>query len=101
MCDTSYDNALYSTVDKKITRELLVLNMHVCKSEIDKISALAEPEVLEFPANRDVIEGERVEFVVSVTGYPPPRMTWYHNGEEVKGDYSIQRCASSTETIAQ
>ena len=44
--------------------------------------------MLEFPENQDVIEGERVEFAVSVAGYSPPRMTWYHNGEEVKGDYS-------------
>ena len=45
--------------------------------------------MLEFPENQDVDEGERVEFAVSVTGYSPPRMTWYHNGEEVKGDFSI------------
>ena len=33
-------------------------------------------------------EGERVLFQVEVRGSPQPKVTWYHNGEEVVGDYS-------------
>ena len=41
-----------------------------------------------FPDNIQVIEGEEVAFRVKVTGVPWPRITWYHNGEEVVADYS-------------
>ena len=32
--------------------------------------------------------GEGVLFQVKVTGSPPPKLVWYHNGEEVVPDYS-------------
>ena len=41
-----------------------------------------------FPEDMKVFEGEEVVFRVKVTGFPQPRMTWYHNGEEVVADYS-------------
>ena len=41
-----------------------------------------------FPEDIRVFEGEEVVFRVKVTGFPQPKMTWYHNGEEVVADYS-------------
>ena len=41
-----------------------------------------------FPEDMEVFEGEEVVFRVKVTGFPQPKMTWYHNGEEVVADYS-------------
>ena len=41
-----------------------------------------------FPEDMNVSEGEEVVFKVKITGFPQPRMTWYHNGEEVVADYS-------------
>ena len=32
--------------------------------------------------------GEGVLFQVKLTGSPPPKLVWYHNGEEVVADYS-------------
>ena len=32
--------------------------------------------------------GEGVLFQVKVTGSPPPKLVWYHNGEEIVADYS-------------
>ncbi|CAI8048765.1 Receptor-type tyrosine-protein phosphatase F [Geodia barretti] len=47
------------------------------------------PRILQFPANIvRVVEGERVEFTVKVTGSPEPKLTWYHEGEEVMTNYS-------------
>ena len=49
----------------------------------------AGPRILQFPANIvRVVEGERVEFTVKVTGSPEPKLTWYHEGEEVMTNYS-------------
>ena len=41
-----------------------------------------------FPEETHVVEGEGVLFQVKVTGTPTPKLTWYHNGEEVFSDYS-------------
>ena len=49
---------------------------------------MTEPIIAMFPADKQVFEGEEVVFRVKVTGFPQPRMTWYHNGEEVVADYS-------------
>ena len=43
---------------------------------------------MDFPENTFVQEGEGVLFHVKVTGVPHPNLTWYHNGVEVKADYS-------------
>ena len=34
------------------------------------------------------MDGEAVPFQVKVTGTPPSKLMWYHNGEEVGVDYS-------------
>ena len=39
-----------------------------------------------FPEDKQVLEGEEVVF--KVTGFSQPKMTWYHNREEVVADYS-------------
>ena len=43
---------------------------------------------MKFPEDTYVQEGEGVLFQVKVTGVPHPNLTWYHNGVEVKEDYS-------------
>ena len=48
----------------------------------------AVPEIVEFPEDTDVMEGERVVFGVRVTGVPDPKLVWYHDGEEVVGELS-------------
>ena len=45
-----------------------------------------------FPEDMTVLEGDEVVFRVKVTGFPQPKMTWYHNGREIVADYS-QRLA--------
>ena len=50
----------------------------------------AEPRILQFPVGTvRVVEGERAQFDVKVTGDPQPKLTWYHEGEEVVTNYSI------------
>ena len=50
----------------------------------------AEPRIIQFPVGTiRVVEGERVQFDVKVTGDPQPKLTWYHEGEEVVTNYSI------------
>ena len=46
------------------------------------------PHIMEFPEDARVEKGEGVVFRVKVTGVPHPKLTWYHNGEEVVADYS-------------
>ena len=46
------------------------------------------PDIVKFPKETHVVEGEGVLFQVKVTGTPMPKLTWYHNGEEVFADYS-------------
>ena len=43
---------------------------------------------MQFSEDTYVQEGEGVLFQVEVTGIPKPKLTWYHNGEEVVADYS-------------
>ena len=46
-------------------------------------------EIVEFPEKVvRVVEGERVVFNVKVKGFPEPKLTWYHEGEEVMTNYS-------------
>ena len=49
-----------------------------------------EPEITMFPEDTEVTERRAVLFAVSVTGLPAPKMTWYHDGEEVAEDHSIE-----------
>ena len=49
---------------------------------------MTEPIIAMFPGEKQVLQGEEVVFRVKVTGIPQPKMTWYHNGEEVVADYS-------------
>ena len=46
------------------------------------------PVIVQFPEDTYIQEGEGVLFQVKVTGVPHPNLTWYHNGVEVKEDYS-------------
>ena len=52
-----------------------------------------------FPDDTQVIEGEEVVFRVKVTGDPQPKVTWYHNGEEVTADYSKDLAADGSITF--
>ena len=62
------------------------VKMCVCR---ECVYVYAGPRILQFPANIvRVVEGERVEFTVKVTGSPEPKLTWYHEGEEVMTNYS-------------
>ena len=53
--------------------------------------------------------GEGVLFQVKVTGSPPPKLVWYHNGEDVVADYycltmppvEVQHTGSSVQDTKQ
>ena len=45
------------------------------------------------------MRGEKVLFQVEVTGAPPPKLTWYHNGEEVVSDYSKELAEDGSLTM--
>ena len=47
-----------------------------------------EPKITKFPEDKHALEGEKIVFKVRVTGSPQPKLTWYHDGEEVVADYS-------------
>ena len=49
-----------------------------------------KPVILEFPEHSHMVEGQPVELHVRVSGSPVPKLTWYHNGEEVLADYSME-----------
>ena len=57
------------------------------------------PEIASFPEPEAVMEGERVVFRVRVTGSPQPKLTWYHDGVEVKGDYSKELAEDGSLTM--
>ena len=57
------------------------------------------PDIVEFPEKTHVVEGEGVLLQVKVTGTPMPKLTWYHNGEEVFADYSKALEDDSTLTL--
>ena len=48
------------------------------------------PTILGFPSHLSPTEGEGVRIEVKVEGHPPPTLVWYHNGEAVVVDYSIE-----------
>ena len=43
---------------------------------------------MKFPSDTNITEGEGVYFKIKVSGVPQPTVTWYHDGEPVKGDYA-------------
>ena len=47
-----------------------------------------EPQIQKFPSDTNITEGEGVYFKIKVSGVPQPTVTWYHDGEPVKGDYA-------------
>ena len=55
--------------------------------------------IQQFPEDTRVQEGERVVFRVRVTGSPQPKLTWYHDGVEVKGDYSKELAEDGSLTM--
>ena len=52
-----------------------------------------------FPEDMKVLKGEEVVFKVKVTGFPQPKMTWYHNGEKIVADYSQKLAVDGSLTI--
>ena len=57
------------------------------------------PAIVQFPEEMSAVEGERVIFRVEVTGSPHPKLTWYHNGEEVVADYSRELAENGSLTL--
>ena len=57
------------------------------------------PAIVQFPEEMSAVEGERVIFRVEVTGSPHPKLTWYHNGEEVVADYSRELAENGSLTM--
>ena len=57
------------------------------------------PVIVRFPRDTRVQEGEGVLFQVEVTGTPQPKLTWYHNGEEVRTDYSKELAEDGSLTM--
>ena len=55
---------------------------------------------MEFPCDIvRVVEGEKVELRVQVVGQPEPKLTWYHDGEEVMTSYSTDLGLDGSLTI--
>lgn len=52
-----------------------------------------------FPEDIYVEEKEPVLVKVKVTGVPPPKLTWYHNEEEIVTDYSRRVGEEGTITL--
>ena len=57
------------------------------------------PVIVEFPEDSYAQEGEGVMFRVRVTGSPQPKLTWYHDGVEVKADYSKELAEDGSLTM--
>ena len=57
------------------------------------------PQIDMFPEDKQAVEGEEVVFSVKVSGAPQPKITWYHNGEEVVADYAKELAADGSLTI--
>ena len=48
------------------------------------------PTIFGFPSHLFPFEGEGIRIEVKVEGDPPPTLVWYHNGEAIMADYSIE-----------
>ena len=55
--------------------------------------------IAKFPEDKHAVEGQTVLLTVEVTGSPQPKLTWYHNGEEVVADYSRELTEDDSLTI--
>ena len=51
---------------------------------------IESPSILGLPTHLCHTEGEGVCIEAKVEGHPPPTLVWYHNGEVVVTDYSIE-----------
>ena len=58
------------------------------------------PEIEDFPVDKVLVEGEGVSFKVAVRGDPEPTLTWYHDGNELISDYSLEIQPDGTLVIA-
>ena len=56
---------------------------------------MSASDIVESPKTH-AVEGESVLFQFKVTGSPTPKLTWYHNGEEVLVDYSMELAEDGT-----
>ena len=81
-----------------MTKKPLVHNTFNCEGLL--LSTISFTEITAFPAeDRQVVEGEEVVFRVRVSGVPVPKLTWFHNGEEVMADYSKELAEDGSLTI--
>ena len=55
--------------------------------------------IVKFPEDKHAVEGQTVLLTVEVTGSPQPKLTWYHNGEEVVADYSRELAEDGSLTL--
>ena len=51
-------------------------------------STCTDVQILKFPSDTNITEGEGVYFKIKVSGVPQPTVTWYHDGEPVTADYA-------------
>ena len=58
------------------------------------------PEIENFPVDRVLVEVEGVSFKVAVRGDPEPTLTWYHEGNKLISDYSLEIQPDGTLVIA-
>ena len=58
------------------------------------------PKIENFPMDRILVEGEGVSFKPVVWGDPEPILTWYHGGNELISDYSLEIQPDGTLVIA-
>ena len=55
--------------------------------------------IVKFPEDKHAVEGQTALLTVEVTGSPQPKLTWYHNGEEVVADYSRELAEDGSLTL--
>ena len=58
-----------------------------------------EPIIHDFPEDFEACEGEYVIMYVSVSGRPPPAVTWYCNSASIDGDPSFEVSGDGTLSI--
>ena len=62
----------------------------VYATHVINLNHVLAPVIEEFPQETQMIEGQEISFKVVVTGYPPPKLQWHHNGEKIAEDYSTE-----------
>ena len=70
-------------INSRLRIGVVCINLHFKNTH-----SLVEPQISEFPTDTNTTEGEGVYFKIKVSGVPQPTVTWYHDGEPVKGDYA-------------